>query len=120
METPAVYDLQTEKFANPTGESFTIGRDAAISVPIGRPWGNRGGAGNIAALLDGVEDEHVRVEVRSDAEGARVVPRAETAAIYVQERPVSSSGCRVESGETIVLGTGKADLWEGYRLQVFV
>lgn len=115
-----MYDLQREKLAYPTGESFTIGRTADVAVRIGRPWGNRGGAGNIATLLEDVEDEHVRVEGRAGVDGVRVVPLAETVTIYVRERPVDRSGRRVESGETIVLGTGKSDLWKGYRLQVFV
>jgi len=121
METPAVYDLQTEKFAYPDGDRFTIGTAGDVAVPIGEPWGNRGGAGNVATLLEDVAGEHVRVTVRGVEEAmARVVPMAETATIYVREQAVGERGRTVESGETIVLGRGKSDLWEGYRVQVFL
>ncbi|MFW5919340.1 MAG: hypothetical protein ACOCSF_03985 [Halanaeroarchaeum sp.] len=121
MKTPAVYDLQTEKFAYPEGDRFTIGTNGDVTVPIGDPWGNRGGAGNVATLLEDVAEEHVRVTLRGveDAGVARVVPMAETATIYVREQAVGERGRAVEAGETIVLGRGKSDLWEGYRVQVF-
>jgi hypothetical protein len=45
---------------------------------------------------------------------------AETATIYVREQAVGERGRTVESGETIVLGREKSDLWVGYRVQVFV
>jgi hypothetical protein len=120
METPAVYDLQTEKFARPDADRFTIGTGGDVTLPIGDPWGNRGGSGNIATLLEEVTGEHVRVTVRTGEEGAQVVPMAETATIYVHERAVGEGGRAVESGETIVLGRAKSELWEGYRVQVFV
>jgi len=118
MDTPAVYDLQTEKFVSPADDPFTIGTGGDVAVPIGDPWGNRGGSGNIATLLEDVAPAHVRVEVRGDE--ARVVPLAETATIYVRERAVGADGRRIDAGETVVLGAAKADLWEGYRVQVFV
>jgi antitoxin (DNA-binding transcriptional repressor) of toxin-antitoxin stability system len=121
METPAVYDLQTEKFAEPKDDRFTIGTAGDVAVPIGEPWGNRGGAGNVATLLEGVAGEHVRVTVRGEGDSvARIVPMAETATIYVREQAVGERGRTVESGETIVLGREKSDLWVGYRVQVFV
>jgi hypothetical protein len=118
METPAVYDLQTEKLAFPGRDRFTIGTEGDVSLPVAEPWGNRGGVHNVADLLAGVAAEHAVVEVLAD--GARVLPQGQTSTIYVAERSVESTGATIANGETIVLGREKSELWDGYRVQVFV
>ncbi|MFB6266252.1 MAG: hypothetical protein ABEI31_01225 [Halodesulfurarchaeum sp.] len=117
MQTPAVYDLQTEKLAHPDASTFTVGTDADVRTPIAEPWGNRGGIGNIQRLLEDVESRHARVSIEPD--GARIVPDAPTATVYIDSHRVEGDGRRLRSGETVVLGRGKSDLWEGYRVQVF-
>lgn len=117
MQTPAVYDLQTEKLAFPEADRFSIGRSADVNTPISSPWGNRGGVGNITRLLDGVAPEHAVVEF--DDAGAVLYPNDRTSTIYVDSTEVDADGRRLRSGETIVLGREKSDLWEGYRLQLF-
>lgn len=117
MQTPAVYDLQTEKLAFPTGRTVTIGREADVVTPISTPWGNRGGVGNIERLLEGVAPVHAMIEF--DDRGARLRPEDETATVWVESAPVEGSGRRIRSGETVVLGREKSALWEGYRMQVF-
>lgn len=61
--------------------------------------------------------EHAVVEF--DESGARLFPADRTAAIYVEETEVGESGHRLRSGETVVLGREKSDLWDGYRPQIF-
>lgn len=117
MRTPAVYDLQTEKLAYPETDAFTIGTAADVSAPVAEPWGNRGGVDNIRSLLADVAPRHATVSIEGDV--ARVVPNDDTAAIYVESRALEATGASIRNGETIVLGTGKSDLWAGYRLQVF-
>lgn len=119
MKTPAVYDLQTEKLAWPDSAEFTVGSEesAEISLPIGRPWGNRGGSRNIDSLLESVGDVHAKIDISGSS--ARVVPVHSTDAIYVDSRPVDHEGTLIRTGETVVLGNGKSDLWQGYRVQVF-
>ncbi|MFB6095452.1 MAG: FHA domain-containing protein [Halodesulfurarchaeum sp.] len=117
MQTPAVYDLQTEKLAHPDERAFTVGTEADVRTPIAQPWGNRGGIGNIQRLLADVESHHARVSIEPD--GARIVPQGRTATVYVDRHRVEDEGRRLRSGETVVLGRGKSDLWEGYRLQLF-
>ncbi|MFB6082502.1 MAG: hypothetical protein ABEJ67_06740 [Halanaeroarchaeum sp.] len=117
MRTPAVYDLQTEKLAYPETASFTIGTAGDVTAPVAEPWGNRGGVDNIDALLAGVEPLHATVAV--DGETARVVPERETTTIYVESSPVEGGSATIRNGETLVLGSAKSDLWEGYRVQVF-
>lgn len=116
MRTPAVYDLQTEKLAFPESSAFTLGTAADVSAPIAEPWGNRGGVDNIEALLAGVDAHHARVIV--DGDTATLTPERPTATIYVESAPVEGE-TTIKNGETVVLGSEKSDLWEGYRLQVF-
>ena len=117
MQKPAVYDLQTEKFAFPSGDRFSIGTAGDVRTPIDRPWGNRGGVENIERLLEAVEAEHATVEI--DDDGAYLRPNDPTATIYVDSARVEGEGRRLRTGETIVLGRAKSELWEGYRVQVF-
>lgn len=116
MRTPAVYDLQTEKLAYPDGDVFSLGTEADVPTPVAEPWGNRGGVDNIARLLDGVEERHATIAIEGDV--ARVNPNRQTATIYVESKPVEDEAT-IRNGETIVLGSEKSDLWEGYRVQVF-
>ncbi|MFW6265830.1 MAG: hypothetical protein ACOC2A_03535 [Halanaeroarchaeum sp.] len=116
MRTPAVYDLQTEKLAFPESSTFSLGTEGDVTAPIAEPWGNRGGIDNITRLLDGVDARHATVEI--GAEGARIVPNRPTSTIYVESNPVDGTAA-IKNGETVVLGSAKSDLWEGYRVQVF-
>ncbi|MFW5919248.1 MAG: FHA domain-containing protein [Halanaeroarchaeum sp.] len=116
MRTPAVYDLQTEKLAYPEGEVFSLGTDADVAAPVAEPWGNRGGVDNIARLLEGVEKRHATIAVEGDV--ASVDPDRPTSTIYVESKPIEGE-TTIRNGETIVLGSEKSDLWEGYRVQVF-
>lgn len=116
MRTPAVYDLQTEKIAFPEGTTFSVGTDADVSMPVAEPWGNRGGVDNVDRLLDGVDDRHVTVTVEGDA--ASLLPHRSTETIYVESSPVEGQ-TRIRNGETVVLGSEKSPLWEGYRVQVY-
>lgn len=116
MRTPAVYDLQTEKLAFPESSTFSLGTEADVTAPIAEPWGNRGGIDNITRLLDGVDARHATVEI--EEEGARIVPNRPTSTIYVESSPVEGAA-PIRNGETVVLGSEKSDLWEGYRVQVF-
>ncbi len=117
MQTPAVYDLQTEKLAFPETDRVSIGTEADVETPISSPRGNRGGVENIRRLLAGVAGEHVVVEF--DESGAVLYPADRTATIYVDETEVGESGHRLRSGETVVLGREKSGLWDGYRVQIF-
>lgn len=116
MRTPAVYDLQTEKLAFPESSTFSLGTEADVTAPIAEPWGNRGGVDNITRLLDGVDARHATVEIDDDV--ARIVPNRPTSTIYVESNPVDGEAA-IRNGETVVLGSEKSDLWEGYRVQVF-
>lgn len=116
MRTPAVYDLQTEKLAFPETTSFSVGTDADVAMPVAEPWGNRGGVDNVDRLLDGVDDRHVTVSI--DGDRARLIPHRSTATIYVDARPVQGK-TSIRNGATVVLGSAKSPLWEGYRIQVF-
>ncbi|MFB6071145.1 MAG: hypothetical protein ABEJ76_08990 [Halanaeroarchaeum sp.] len=117
MRTPAVYDLQTEKLAFPESRAFTLGTAGDVSAPVAEPWGNRGGVENIDRLLDGVDPHHATVSI--DGSTATVVPEHRTATIYVESSPIRDGAATIRNGETIVLGSEKSDLWEGYRMQVF-
>jgi hypothetical protein len=116
MRTPAVYDLQTEKLAYPDGDVFSLGTEADVPTPVAEPWGNRGGVDNIDRLLDGVDERHATITIEGDV--ARVHPNRQTATIYVESKPVDDEAT-IRNGETVVLGSEKSDLWEGYRVQVF-
>lgn len=116
MRTPAVYDLQTEKLAFPESSTFSLGTEADVTAPIAEPWGNRGGIENITRLLDGVDPRHATVSI--DGDEAHLVPNHPTATIYVESQTVDDE-TTIRNGETVVLGSEKSDLWEGYRVQVF-
>lgn len=117
MRTPAVYDMQTEKLAVPETQRFAIGTAGDVRPPVASPWGNRGGFDNIERLLAGVDPVHATVTV--DGDTAMVEAARPTATIYVESTPVGDGPATIRNGATVVLGTAKSDLWEGYRLQVF-
>ncbi|MFB6133144.1 MAG: hypothetical protein ABEJ44_07060 [Halanaeroarchaeum sp.] len=57
--------------------------------------------------------------VAVDAESTRLTPHRSTATIDVDSSPVVGQ-TTIRNAETVVLGSAKSQLWEGYRLRVFV